>query len=272
MGRALAAQGFVVVVPDYRLVPEVRFPAFLEDSAAAVRWARDNAAAFGGDGQRITLVGHSAGAYNAAMLALDPRWLGPDRAAVRGFVTLAGPFDFLPLDDPATIAAFGSLAAAGGDPAGLSRQRRRSARAPAARRCRRPGRAPQQRGPEGAARRGGRAARAHRLSRPRPHRRPHRAGAPAAPSSARARRHRRLRQSAKLIEVSPELDAYVALLLPGTRSLIHSTLVPVLPAENGVTSTIEQTFHGGVGRFQAEQREHTPLMCRAPLGWRGSRG
>ena len=108
VGRALAAQGFVVVVPDYRLVPEVRFPTFLEDSAAAVRWARENAAAFGGDGKRITLVGHSAGAYNAAMLALDPRWLGPDRAAVRGFVTLAGPFDFLPLDDPATIAAFGA--------------------------------------------------------------------------------------------------------------------------------------------------------------------
>ena len=108
VGRALAAQGFVVVVPDYRLVPEVRFPAFLEDSAAAVRWARDNAAAFGGDEARITLVGHSAGAYNAAMLALDPRWLGADRAAVRGLVTLAGPFDFLPLDDPATIAAFGS--------------------------------------------------------------------------------------------------------------------------------------------------------------------
>ena len=108
VGRALAAQGFVVVVPDYRLVPEVRFPAFLEDSAAAIRWARDNAAAFGGDEERISLVGHSAGAYNAAMLALDPRWLGPDRAAVRGFVTLAGPFDFLPLDDPATIGAFGT--------------------------------------------------------------------------------------------------------------------------------------------------------------------
>ena len=108
VGRALAAEGFVVVVPDYRLLPEVHFPTFLEDSAAAVRWARDNAAAFGGDEERITLVGHSAGAYNAAMLALDPQWLGPERAAVRGLVTLSGPFDFLPLDDPATIAAFGT--------------------------------------------------------------------------------------------------------------------------------------------------------------------
>jgi acetyl esterase/lipase len=106
-GRALAAQGFVVVIPDYRLVPEVRYPDFLRDGAAAVRWARTHAARFGGDGERIVLIGHSAGAYNAAMLALDPGLLGADRAAVRGFAGLAGPYDFLPLDDPSTIAAFG---------------------------------------------------------------------------------------------------------------------------------------------------------------------
>ncbi|HEX8240379.1 MAG TPA: alpha/beta hydrolase [Allosphingosinicella sp.] len=106
-GRALAAQGFVVVIPDYRLVPEVRYPDFLRDGAAAVRWARRNAARFGGDGERIVLAGHSAGAYNAAMLALDPGLLGADRAAVRGLAGLAGPYDFLPLDDEATIAAFG---------------------------------------------------------------------------------------------------------------------------------------------------------------------
>ena len=106
-GRALAAQGFLVAVPDYRLVPEVRFPAFLEDNAGALRWMRANAARFGGDPDRIVLVGHSAGAYNAAMLALDPRWLGKDRQAVRGFVGLAGPYDFLPLSGPITTAAFG---------------------------------------------------------------------------------------------------------------------------------------------------------------------
>ncbi|HEX8380202.1 MAG TPA: alpha/beta hydrolase [Allosphingosinicella sp.] len=105
--RALAAKGFVVVIPDYRLVPEVRYPDFLKDCAAAVRWARRNAGAYGGDGERIVLAGHSAGAYNAAMLALEPGLLGPDRAAVRGLAGLAGPYDFLPLDDPATIGAFG---------------------------------------------------------------------------------------------------------------------------------------------------------------------
>ena len=106
--RALAARGFVVIVPDYRLVPEARYPDFLRDCAAAVRWARRRSGASGGDGERIVLAGHSAGAYNAAMLALDPGLLGPDRAAIRGFAGLAGPYDFLPLDDDSTIAAFGA--------------------------------------------------------------------------------------------------------------------------------------------------------------------
>ena len=80
--RALAARGFVVIVPDYRLVPDAVYPDFLRDCAAAVRWARRNAGAHGGDGERIVLVGHSAGAYNAAMLALDPGLVGADRSAV----------------------------------------------------------------------------------------------------------------------------------------------------------------------------------------------
>ena len=107
-GRALAAQGFVVVIPDYRLVPQVRFPGFVQDGAAAVRWAMANAARFGGDGQRIVLMGHSAGAHIAAMLALDEQWLGQDRVAVRGFVGLAGPYDFLPLDPGAAQNALGN--------------------------------------------------------------------------------------------------------------------------------------------------------------------
>ena len=107
VGRALAARGFVVVIPDYRLVPDVRFPAFLRDNAAAVRWTRAHVSALGGDPDRLVLAGHSAGAYDAAMLALDPQWLGKDRTAVKGWAGLAGPYDFLPLDQPATVAAFG---------------------------------------------------------------------------------------------------------------------------------------------------------------------
>ena len=106
VGRALAAQGFLVAIPDYRLVPEVRYPTFLEDNAAAVRWIRHHAIAYGGDGERIILAGHSAGAYAAAMLAVDPSLLGDDRRAVRGLIGLAGPYDFLPFTGPITREAF----------------------------------------------------------------------------------------------------------------------------------------------------------------------
>ena len=108
-GQALAAQGFVVVVPDYRLVQHARYPAFLEDGAAAVRWARANAARFGGDPDSIVLAGHSAGAYNAAMLSFDPKWLGRDREAVKGMIGLSGLYDFLPLDAPVTKYTFGHV-------------------------------------------------------------------------------------------------------------------------------------------------------------------
>jgi len=110
VGRALAAQGFVVVVPDYRLVPQVRFPTFVEDGAAAVAKAREVAAVHGGDPQRLLLAGHSAGAYIAMMLALDAAYLGRagvDRAFVRAAAGLAGPYDFYPFDVPASVAAFG---------------------------------------------------------------------------------------------------------------------------------------------------------------------
>ena len=110
VGRALAASGFVTVIPDYRLYPQVRFPAFLEDCAAAVRWVADTIARYGGDPRRMVLAGHSAGAYNAAMLALDTRYLrraGVDIASIRALAGLSGPYDFLPLDDPTSIQVFG---------------------------------------------------------------------------------------------------------------------------------------------------------------------
>jgi acetyl esterase/lipase len=110
VGAAFAAQGFVTIVPDYRLFPEVQFPDFLRDSAQAVRWAQQNATAYGGNPRHVVLVGHSAGAYNAIMLGLDQRFLeaaGVDATAIRAVAGLAGPYDFLPLDDPATINTFG---------------------------------------------------------------------------------------------------------------------------------------------------------------------
>ncbi|HET9232438.1 MAG TPA: alpha/beta hydrolase [Vitreimonas sp.] len=110
LGAALASRGFVTVLPDYRLVPEVRFPGFIEDCAAAVRWVSDHVGEHGGDPERIVLVGHSAGAYNAIMLALAGDYLrgaGVDARSIRGAVGLAGPYDFLPFDVDATRNAFG---------------------------------------------------------------------------------------------------------------------------------------------------------------------
>ena len=96
VGNALARRGYVVVVPDYRIYPKVRFPAWVEDGAAAVRWTRDSIARYGGDPNNIVVMGHSAGAHTVAMLALDERYLraaGVPPGAVRGFVSLAGPVD-----------------------------------------------------------------------------------------------------------------------------------------------------------------------------------
>lgn len=109
-GRAFAGRGFVAVVPDYRLVPEVRFPEFVQDGAAAIRWTRDNIARHGGDPNRITIAGHSAGAHIAALLALDPRWLreaGLRADTIKAGVLLSGPYDFLPLTDARSEAALG---------------------------------------------------------------------------------------------------------------------------------------------------------------------
>lgn len=112
-GRALASQGFVTAVIDYRLGAEGRFPAMVQDSAGATAWVLGNIARYGGDPQRVVIAGHSAGAYNAAMVALDPQWLraaGSDPARLRGVAALAGPFDFYPFDGPKTRAAFGHVA------------------------------------------------------------------------------------------------------------------------------------------------------------------
>ena len=109
-GEAFASQGFVTVLADYRLYPEVKFPDFLNDSARAFAWVEKNIARFGGDPRRIVLAGHSAGAYNAAMLAFNPAYLraaGADPASVKAFVGLAGPYDFMPLTGAITKAVFG---------------------------------------------------------------------------------------------------------------------------------------------------------------------
>lgn len=107
--QAIAARGFVVFLPDYRIVPQVRFPSFIEDAAAATARAGDLARDYGGDGARLAVAGHSAGAHLAMMIALDRRYMQavgrPD--LIKAAVGLAGPYDFLPFDVPASVNAFG---------------------------------------------------------------------------------------------------------------------------------------------------------------------
>ena len=109
VAATLARRGMVVAVPDYRLFPQVRFPVFIEDAALAVAAVLRRARDWGGDPARVVLAGHSAGAYLAAMLALDPQWLdqaGVDRGRLAGMVGLAGPYDFLPIQDEDIRAVF----------------------------------------------------------------------------------------------------------------------------------------------------------------------
>ena len=103
VGEALASRGVLALVADYRLYPQVRYPEFLHDCARALAYALRESSRLDGDPQRVFVIGHSAGAYNAAMLALDARWLAAEGASPRqlaGWVGLAGPYDFVPIVNP----------------------------------------------------------------------------------------------------------------------------------------------------------------------------
>ncbi|HVZ29543.1 MAG TPA: alpha/beta hydrolase [Asticcacaulis sp.] len=105
MGHALAAMGYVVALPDYRLVPEVHYPDFVSDCALAAKHIAQHAGDYGGDGSRLALSGQSAGAYNAAMVTLDPEFRGD--LDIKAFVGISGPYDFYPFNVPASANAFG---------------------------------------------------------------------------------------------------------------------------------------------------------------------
>lgn len=99
VGAALAEQGFVTVLPDYRIYPGVKFPVFLEDGANAVAWVQKHATEFGGDPHHIVLMGHSAGAHMAAFLALNREFLTKHGARpddIAALVGLSGPYILAP--------------------------------------------------------------------------------------------------------------------------------------------------------------------------------
>lgn len=112
VGQALASRGYSVVIPDYRLYPEAQFPDFVEDAAAAIGWVHREFRHRSGDPDCIIVIGHSAGAHIAALIALDDKYLGnagvPD-GSLAGWVGLAGPYAFDPLAFSSTRPIFESV-------------------------------------------------------------------------------------------------------------------------------------------------------------------
>ena len=113
VAQCLASHGYCCVVADYRRFPDVQFPAFMHDAGHALAWAAEHVEQFGGDPNNIFLMGHSAGAHIATMLALNPSFRPAfDEAGhrVRGLIGMSGPYDFLPMTDEDVIAVFGDKA------------------------------------------------------------------------------------------------------------------------------------------------------------------
>ena len=111
VARTLGEAGFATALVGYRLVPDGRFPAMLEDTAAGIRWTLRQSDKASLQTNRIALAGHSAGAYNVLMMGLDPQWLSgagiaPER--IGGIVSMAGPADFYPFTSDSATNALGN--------------------------------------------------------------------------------------------------------------------------------------------------------------------
>lgn len=110
LGRRFASEGYVTAVINYRLSPQFDYDDFMADTARAIAFMHNEAKTWGGDPERLFLVGHSAGAYNAVQVALAPEFLeaeGTSPDIIDAVAGLAGPYSFLPLDSDVTCNAFG---------------------------------------------------------------------------------------------------------------------------------------------------------------------
>lgn len=110
VAKGLAEQGLITVIADYRLYPEVDWRNFLKDGASAYRWVETHIAEYGGEPRRIFVMGHSAGAHIAAMVALNQqlRIDADSKIAPCGLIGLAGPYDFLPFSETSVAEVFSS--------------------------------------------------------------------------------------------------------------------------------------------------------------------
>ena len=107
IAQPFAEAGFKTILPNYRLYPEVKFPEFVADAAKAVAWVYRQQPKT--KPSKIILIGHSAGAHIAALLALNPYFLeaeGLPRSIIKAWVSLAGPLAFNPLNTKSTRPIF----------------------------------------------------------------------------------------------------------------------------------------------------------------------
>ena len=97
VGESLARAGYVVGVMNYRLAPQNRYPSYVQDGAAALKWLRDHAEQFGGNPNNLFVSGHSAGGFNAVELVDNTRWLAEVNvpvSSIRGVIGIAGPYSY----------------------------------------------------------------------------------------------------------------------------------------------------------------------------------
>lgn len=100
VGQALSAKGFVVVIPNCRHFPPAKFRQILSDRARAVVWTHQFAKTYGGSAGKLVIMGFDSGAYDAAMLALDPHWVRKDGGKInwiKGVIGISGPYNLLPI-------------------------------------------------------------------------------------------------------------------------------------------------------------------------------
>jgi acetyl esterase/lipase len=91
--QALTGKDICIVAVNYRLYPKIKAPTYIEDAAAAVAWAFNNIASYGGNPSLIFLSGHSAGAYLVNMITLDKSWLNVhkiDANKIAGLISFSG--------------------------------------------------------------------------------------------------------------------------------------------------------------------------------------
>lgn len=96
---AFVDKGYVVVIPNYVLYPNGKYPDFVQDGAKAIDWVSRNIGKFNGDANQLNVVGHSAGAYIGAMTSYNDSYmkaLGSNTSVIKKFAGIGGPYNFTP--------------------------------------------------------------------------------------------------------------------------------------------------------------------------------